>query len=210
MSGDVRRNCLLTALRFGSKLGRMKPTLLTLLLLATSAFSQSVSVTNNNGTETLSNTSKKNVVLVAGNLSFNDGKILSPFAHEFLWGHNLFAAGGMQQIPAPEDDQVAKETPIVTFVQFDDGTTWGDPNSQGAQEALARRKAILAYLPKLANAGTVDDFLVALDQPQTAKGAYSMWVSIRMEVKSGGPQTAWGHVKDRWAAAQSRSNLWNF
>jgi len=188
----------------------MKTTLLALPLLASLAFAQSVTVTNANGTETLANTGKKNIVLVAGSLSFNGGKILMPFAHEYLWGRNLFAAGDTQQIPQPPDDNANPSNPIVTFVQFEDGSTWGDANSQGAQDALVRRKGILAYLPTLANAGTLDDFLAALNQPQTAKGAMTMQKAVQMEIRSAGPQTAWGHVKDRWAAAQSRSNLWNF
>jgi hypothetical protein len=179
--------------------------LLCLLFCVTPLFSQSVTVTKANSVFTFANYGKKPIVLIVGDLQFSNGPVM-PFAHENLFKQNLVLPGDSESFEDPGN----QASLTITFVQFGDGTTWGDPGGKSAQFALARRQAALAYLPTLANAGTEEGFVTALNQPQTNTNTVKEQRRYQADVASGGASVTWANVKARWAAAQSRSSLWKF
>lgn len=168
------------------------------VLLVAPVFAQSpVSVANG----TFTNTSKKAIVLIVGDLNF--GSTVMPFVHESLFKQNLTNPGDSENFA--DTDKLT-----ITFVQFADGTTWGSPSGPSAQWALTRRKAALSYLPTLANTGTESGFVSALNQPQTDKNVIKEQRRYQADLASGGASVAWANVRARWAQAQGRSSLWNF
>jgi hypothetical protein len=179
--------------------------LILLCLLTMPLFAQSVKVTKANSTFTFANSGTKPIVLVVGDLKFSNGMSM-PFAHENIFKQSLTMPGDSESFEDPGNDA----TLTITFVQFGDGTTWGDPSGKSAQSALARRTAALTYLPTLANSGTEEGFVSVLNQPQTNTYTVKEQRRYQADVASGGASVAWANVKARWAVAQSRSSLWKF
>lgn len=184
----------------------MRKALLLCLLFALPVFAQSVSVTKSNGVFTFTNTGNKQIVLIVGDLTFEGSKAVMPFAHESIFKQSLTKPGAAESF----EDSGNLGNLAITFVQFADGSTWGDPNGSSAQYALARRRAALAYLPTLANAGTEAGFVLALNQSQADPNAAKERRRYQADLATGGAAVAWANAKARWGMAQSRSSLWNF
>ena len=175
------------------------------VLMAVLAYAQTapVTFTKVDKTYTFKNVSKKTITMVVVDQAWAHGQVTSG-AVEFLFKPRGFAPGDTY------DQNSDAPSATLTFVQFSDGTTWGTSSGASAQEALAKRKAMLAFLPNLANAGSESEFLAALNQPQTDENAKLYQTMYQMDVQSSGASVAWNAAKLRWSVAQSRSNVWEF
>lgn len=155
----------------------------------------SVTVTaNKDGGYTVNNPPNKTVVLVAG----------TNMAHD-----DLFNASGMRMSFTSDpisDPKVSHPIPAITFVQFADGSTEGDPMNTWAQVALKLRTANLAAVEALSQSANADEFTAALaTQPD---GQYVR--ILKLKVKNVGATATLVGVKKDWEVAQQRSSLWKF
>lgn len=156
----------------------------------------SVTVTaNKNGGYTVNSPTNKTVVLIAGSPNL---------VHD-----NLFLSNGMSMSftsdPDP-DPRVQNPIPTITFVQFADGSTEGDPTSTFAQLALKMRTANIALVQSLAQSATEQEFTAALaNQPDG-----HLLRILQAKVKSVGVTATLAGVKKDWEVAQQRSSLWKF
>jgi hypothetical protein len=144
------------------ELKTMKKALALVALLASSlAVAQNpIKVISSNGVLTFKNVSTKTVILVAGHTVFStpgaieNGKTLlkqydGNLAHEFLFKEKGFPAGESFDLDTKDGsvpNNMSSYTATITFVQFEDGSTWGDRNDWAAQEALQRRNNSLREL----------------------------------------------------------------
>jgi len=175
--------------------------MLALMLVSSLASAQSpIKVTSDNGIFTFTNVSNKTIVLVAGHAD------KAQLAHEFLFKKQGFPTGATFDLDT-RDDGVPSSVQIA-FVQFEDGSTWGDRNDPAAQDASQKRNESLSLLPSLANAPDEQTFLSILNQPQPDGSiAASRFQSIQREQ---GANKAFTNAKDRWAIALSRRSIWSF
>lgn len=182
---------------------------ITILLLASAAFAQ-VKTTTKDGVITFTNTSKKTIILVTGDLQL-DGKKTGPFAHEFLFKKLGWPAGDAFDLDTKNDGEIKNYSIVVKFIQFEDGTIWGDPTTESAKDALEKRTGTLAFLPSLATVSDEAEFMTVLTSKQVpgsaAEAAERRFQSIQAQV---GTATALANARDRYAAAIARHNLWSF
>lgn len=184
----------------------MKTLGLMLALCLPLAAQSGVDIVNNaNGSHTLTNHSGKTIVLLAGTINW--GGATTPFIHEYLFKNNGWAVN--TSFTDDGDPKAPEQGRTVTFVQFIDGSQWGDPNSGPAQSALKVREAELSMLPLL-TAGTEQDFSSALAASQTDPIMQAQQRVYRQMVAASGVEGAFADAKARWVTAQSRSNLWKF
>jgi hypothetical protein len=172
----VLSHCALTTVLFGSKLRLMKCTLWTILLLACGlAFGQKLHDVSAKGSPlslmvkdddagigrpyaAVRNNSNKAILAMVALVSATDehGNVMP--CHSYM--DNIFKNGVlapkeerfscMLTDPDPPEGAKAKVTSVegaVLFVQFEDGTTWGDP--EAGKALLAQRPQKLAFLQKL-------------------------------------------------------------
>lgn len=177
--------------------------LLVLAVAMAHAQASPVAITKSGNTYTFKNVSKKTITLVVADQNWAANHITGGVV-DFLFQERGFAPGDTYDQPSNS------KSVTLTFVQFSDGTTWGTSSGESAQEALAKRKAILAYLPSLANAADETEFTAALNQPQTDEKVKLIQKMYQMDVASSGASVAWNAAKLRWSVAQLRTNLWNF
>lgn len=155
----------------------MKRLMILVGLLSTLAFAGSaapVKVTGVNGVFTFTNVTKKTIVLVAGNI----GQTM--FAHEFLFKKAGFPAGGTFELNTAGDNVTG--TPTVTFVQFEDGSTFGNRDDVAAQEALTMRNQSLSKLglfdatdPRYSGASTGTAMAMDQDRVAAATARRGIW-----------------------------------
>ena len=168
----------LTAGCFGSKLGRMKPTVLALLLVPALTFAQkpadvevqdvsakgapaSVFVTDAPEiglTAAVRNTSGKGILAFFAIIEATDSRGQSVPCHsraDFVFKESALAPRG-ERFACPLDVEtgmhqpgttVVKVSGAVLWVQFEDGSTWGDAES--GRQVLSFRSEKLALLKKL-------------------------------------------------------------
>jgi hypothetical protein len=156
---------------FGSKLRRMKPTILTTLLLTCGlAFGQKFQEVSAQGSPVSlvvkhhhpdmrpyaaarNNSSKAILAMVAVVRSLDDhGRVVPCYSHmDYAFKGGVLAPKeeGFACLinSADEGAQVKTVEGAVLFVQFDDGTTWGDPSD--GKQLLGARAQKLAFLQKL-------------------------------------------------------------
>jgi hypothetical protein len=179
--------------------------MLIFLLLTAAAFAQSpVSVTVTKNSLTYTNTSTKDIVLVIGSETYSHGDV-TPFGMDSIDNAQAFQAGATHSMSFPDEDPAA--TAKVTFVQFADGTTWGDSTTKEAQFAKNKRQAKLSFLSALSNTANTDDFVAQLGKMPQNSGAANF---VRQQITSVGADLARQHVLKRYSIAQTRQNLWAF
>jgi hypothetical protein len=188
----------------------------TLLVASLASAQNPIKVTSANGVFTFTNVSKKTIILVAGHTSFstptldengNETPIQLPgtLVHEYMFKKKGFPVGDSFDIDTKDDGKVYPYTANITFVQFEDGSTWGDRNDSAAQIALQMRNESLSFLSILASATDEQSFLTILSQ-QTSDAARRF-----QQTRHGvGTTAAFANAKDRWAAAVSRRSMWSF
>lgn len=105
--------------------------------------------------------------------------------------------------PAELGAKVKEVVAAVTFVQFDDGTTWGDP--EAGRELLAGRPQKLAFLQHLVDTyyeRGEDAFVAALNEPKFRSPAYMVAGCLKSDAEYE-KMAVIDLAKKRLAAAQS-------
>lgn len=111
----------------------------------------------------LKNTSGRQIVAVAVNfslLAFQKPADSISYNHDWFFKHHGLAPGDTVEIPIPMSVHGPHKTPPfpeepsylnaeLQFVEFDDGTSWGDPES--APVLLKGRQTVQAFLEELTN-----------------------------------------------------------
>src|SRR5438477_12085137 len=98
-----------------------------------------------------------------------------------------------------EGVKVTSAVGAVLFVQFDDGTTWGDPTA--GKELLAARPQKLAFLKNLVDTyyeSGEDTFTALLNEPEPGTPEHMVAASLKSDAKIATIDLA----KKRLAAAQ--------
>jgi hypothetical protein len=162
--------CLLTTVLFGSKLRCMKPAILPILLLACGfAFGQKLQDVSAKGSPVslgvkhdyadvgpyaaVRNHSSKAILAMVAVVRTTDerGGVVPCFSYMDYASKSVLAPQEERfaclMEPADEGAKVTSVVGAVLFVQFDDGTTWGDPAA--GKELLAARPRKLAFLKNL-------------------------------------------------------------
>ena len=190
-----------------------------LALASTLAFGQSpyVKVTTNNGTVTLKNTSGQGIVLIVGNITLNGHNVVNPdtkgpgqFSHEFFFDEGGFAAGDSMdwETKAPQEPRAFNYSIVPTFVQFDDGTTWGTRDSR-VDSVIASRTLKIAYLRKLTESAS---FTAALNEKTAnpAEADAQRRVKDWIDGVGMGVPAAMARVKQLLATGTARQNSGKF
>jgi hypothetical protein len=160
----------LTTLTFGIKLGRMKPTLLALLLASSLAFGQKFQDVSakgapaslgikHDGTDqyvAIHNTSGKGILAyVAVTKTTDEHGQTKPCESraDYAFKSNVLGSQEENPLPCPLDlDTAGVKAPdvvgAVLFVQFEDGSRWGDGET-GRRAILDQRPQKLAFLKRL-------------------------------------------------------------
>jgi hypothetical protein len=211
----------LTTLPFDRKLRRMKTTLLALPLLASLAFASTlafganpyVQVTTNNGTVTIKNVSSQAIVLMAGNITL-DGKVTGPYTHDFFFKPSFFKPGDSTDFMTTSalEPRAFNYSIVISFIQFDDGTTWGTRDSAAA-DRIASRVPMLVYFRALSDAsGSESSFMTALNQNQTnvEVGREQRRLRYSMNVTGISVAATITEVKQYLAAGTARQNSGKF
>jgi hypothetical protein len=218
--------CLLTKVLFGSKLRRMKPMILAILLLACGLASgqklQDVSAKGSPASlgvkhdytdmgpyaAVRNNSSKAILAMVAVvrttdehghavpctsymDYAFKVG-VLAPQEERFACGMGA----------ADEGAKVTSVEGAVLFVQFDDGTTWGDPTA--GKELLAARPQKLAFLKNLVETyyeSGEDAFATLVNKPMPMSPEYMVAACLKSDAEHEKIATI-DLAKKRLAAAQ--------
>jgi hypothetical protein len=168
----------LTEIPFGSKLGRMKPTLLGLLLVISLAFAQKPTDIKFQDASAkgapaslfvkyepdvglyaaVRNTSAKGILAFFAIIEPTDSRGQSVPCHsraDFVFRESALAPNG-ERFACPMDTSTGPNEPgatvvkgvgAVLWVQFEDGSTWGDAES--GKQILSVRSGKLAFLQKL-------------------------------------------------------------
>lgn len=171
--------------------------MLSVPLMAQSAYLQQ---TNDNGVISLKNVSGRTIVPIVGNILLN-GKVTSApgnFVAEFFFKTLGFPANETHSEDTKSGDGKAYDYRIeVTFIQFEDGSSWG--NKDAAKDALARRAASVAFLQSL------------MDSPDNPK-LNGSWEQKRCQgmVRDAGKAAALTNEKERYAATMARINSGKF
>jgi hypothetical protein len=185
--------------------------IVTLLLVSTAAAQSAyIEQTNKAGVVSLKNVSGQPIVMIVGTILL-DGKPTGTnnYTRDFFFKTPGFLNGDVTE----DDTNYAPNQPVqsynikVTYLQFEDGSEWGDKKT--AQDAFAKRAASLAYLQNLTAASdTQANFLAVLNRPQepgpNEAATQRHYPTILREV---GTPTTIAYVKERLAAATSRMKI---
>lgn len=161
---------------------------LAICLLSVASFAQSpyikVTASPDAGTITFQNISRQTILaFVSQAVEMNqsrsativNGKVVGRYRHDFYFKRSGFPAGGsavLETRPSPEFP-APKVTAEVLFIQFEDGSTWGDPGNSDVKELFAQRAATKALLTRLAAAPTEEAFLQVLKENREAQTSMS-------------------------------------
>jgi hypothetical protein len=216
--------CLLTTALSGSKLCRMRPTILTILLLACGlAFGQQFQDVSAKGSPAslgvkhdsadmgrpyaaVRNHSSKAIPAMVAivRATEEDGGVI-PCTSSMDYAFKTDALAPQEErfacmMGRPDEGvKVTSAVGAVLFVQFDDGTTWGDPTA--GKELLAARPQKLAFLKNLVETyyeSGEDAFTALLNEPQPMSPEYAVAACLKSDAKIATIDLA----KKRLAAAQ--------
>ena len=216
--------CLLTTVLFGSKLRAMKGTTLTILLLACGlAFGQKFQDVSAKGSPVslgvkhdsadmgpyvaARNTSNKSILAMVAVVCATDehGNVVPCFSNmDYAFKGAVFASGEERfaclMDPADEGAKVTSVEGAVLFVQFDDGTIWGDPAV--GKELLAARPQKLAFLQKLVEtyyASGEDAFNAVLNEGMHQSPEHTVAACLKGDAKY--EKIATTELAKKWLAA---------
>lgn len=146
--------------------------LMCVLLLSVFAAAQTTYISTVQGVDgvlTMTNTSPQSIILAVGQIKL-DGRATGPYVHEAFFG-TMGWTPGMTESFDGRDPQVTTAVPNYsiefTYLQFDDGSSWGDKTAPAVRDALSRRAARLKYLQNLVQqaGNSPDSFQKALIAP---------------------------------------------
>jgi hypothetical protein len=218
--------CLLTTALSGSKLCRMRPAILTILLLACGlAFGQQFQDVSAKGSpaslgvkhdsedmgrpyEVVRNHSSKAILaMVAIVRATDDQGGVIPCTSSMDYAFKTDALTPQEErfaclMGSPDEGKVTSAVGAVLFVQFDDGTTWGDPTA--GKELLAARPQKLAFLKNLVETyyeSGEDAFTTLLNEPKPMSPEHMVAACLKGDAKYEKIATI-DLAKKRLAAAQ--------
>ena len=191
--------------------------MIAVLVLATSAFGQAGSglrVTTSNGIVTFTNVGAQPIMAIVAEAQRNDEPIVTPI-HEYFFKPSLMAVGEKWDFDMVAQEDRArwggklpptKLTGRATYVQFADGSGWGDASSEAAKQLFSRRATGLDAYTRLDAAylsGGEAGFLAELEKPQSG-WADSLYRTVQSEVHDVGAVPAAAHVHQRLLSANAR------
>ena len=218
--------CLLTTVLFGSKLRRMKATILPILLLACGlAFGQKFQDVSAKGSPVSigikhdyadmgpyaavrNNYSKVILAMVAVVRTTDEhGRVVPCFSYiDYAFKIGVLAPQEERfaclMDAANEGAKVTSVVGAVLFVQFDDGTTWGDPAA--GKELLAARPQKLTFLKNLVETyyeSGEDAFATLLNEPKPTTPEHMVAACLKSDAQYEKIATI-DLAKKRLAAAQ--------
>lgn len=178
-----------------------------LLLVAVAASAQSPITTSKslNGL-TFTNATGKAIILAIGTSQFPGG-MSGVYVHEAFFGTTGWVSGDTETFVQDDPKEVPPIDVNFTYVQFDDGSEWGDRST--AKAALDRRAAKLKYLQTLVARAAVSEhaFTTTLADSQAEASAQHKYMAI---VNTDGTKAAIDSAKRSLARAMARVNSGKF
>jgi hypothetical protein len=160
----------------------------------------------------VTNHAKVGIVALAGSVTiqYADKSTLTIApVHDSYFKQNGIMPGESHPVPLPDDKiPVAVTASSITFVQFEDGTQWGDASDAFAQKVTSQRAEVIALHQSLLATGTDADFLAILNQhpkPYVTKVEIAKAIILQTANQSG-VSTARQMVKDRLGYALVRQS----
>lgn len=182
------------------------------MLTSCAAQTQYVTTTTKNGVVHFQNVSGRSIIMMVGTISL-DGQPTGTnnYVHDFFF-QSGWQNGDTMDLDTKEGDSapVYNYAVHLTFIQFDDGSIWGD--KAAAKDALAIRWGKLAYMRGLINAASSEAEFVAALNKKVAAGSPAEAAQNRIQgMRSrAGAATTIVKVKELLANANARANSGKF
>jgi hypothetical protein len=180
---------------------------LSLVMLAqtvTPAPPMTVSFSSSSATAT--NVSSKEIVLITVMVTYkeqSDGPV--PAVHDLYFKQGGVPAGTMQDVVHPQTNMTITKV-ALTYVQFADGTSWGDGSDRFTQQAISRRPTIKDLLTNAMAAYQSASDQGLIDYLTKYSGTESGFAKTYLNMqKTSGTAAAVAQIQSRVNAAQGRS-----
>lgn len=178
----------------------MIKTLISLLLLAGSAFAADPLIFKTDASGTVMyNNSGKDIVALVVTIDIPAANVIVRHEHFFRTDPAISAGG------TDSDPSVGPAT--AQFVQFSDGTTWGELEPYGSA-LFKMRQGVIDFLNRLQSSSSDEDFAAILNKYDDQAAA--MQNSLKLMLKSDGVAAVRSGVASRLKIANDRKNTGKF
>jgi hypothetical protein len=167
------------------------------------------------GSAVITNVSQRNIMAVVVALTYHCIRALTNkdmYQHDFFFKKGGLTPGDTLPIPLEEGISGLSSvfpppvpsfvTTKVVYVQYDDGTFWGDPNAKASMDL--QRQEERAFYSQLASPPSEADFVAAMNAPKPGTSEFPAAHPVKMAYSQSGFASALAIVNDRLTLANNR------